>query len=266
MHAGEASARVALARDALARDALARDALHARCVVRRTDHQAACSEDNTHTDGAGGFFSRTRRGGVGHRRRRHVAGAHPALCAQEAGWRKDRRRDPDGTQVRRVAGPALAAPPSVDFCGLPQRAVARAWGRPARRSAIRYRGCGPATGSVPRLDGGRPAANGGAPRRRRRSRRRRWRTWGNPSVVRPETARRPEYQPRLLNYGAETQRQKSNPWYRMPARAGRPSRPRSRARHAGRSLLRLHAGRPGRHRPRGLHLTGFGAPARTARR
>ena len=35
------------------------------------------------------------------------------------------RRDPNGSQVRRVVGLALAlaAPPSVDFCGYRQRAA-----------------------------------------------------------------------------------------------------------------------------------------------
>ena len=39
------------------------------------------------------------------------------------GWREDRRRDPNGVQVRRVVGLALRAPPSVDFCGYWQRAA-----------------------------------------------------------------------------------------------------------------------------------------------
>jgi hypothetical protein len=61
-----------------------------------------------------------RRGEIGHH---HIAGTYLARYAQEAGWREDRRRDPNGAQVRRVVGLALAAPPSVDFCGYWQRAA-----------------------------------------------------------------------------------------------------------------------------------------------
>ena len=62
-----------------------------------------------------------RRGEIGHHH--HVAGAYLARHAQEAGWREDRRRDPNGAQMRGVVGLALAEPPSVDFCGYWQRAV-----------------------------------------------------------------------------------------------------------------------------------------------
>jgi transposase-like protein len=97
------------------------DALHARYVVKQINHQLAYSLDGTHTNGAESFFSRMRRGEVGHHH--HLAGAYLARYAQESAWREDRRRDPNGTQVRRVVGLALAAPPSVDFCGYWQRSA-----------------------------------------------------------------------------------------------------------------------------------------------
>ena len=91
------------------------DALHARYVVKRINHQVAHSEDGRHANGAESFFSRMRCGEIG--RHHRIAGTHLARYAQEAGWRKDRRREPNGSQMRRVVGLALAAPPSVDFCG-----------------------------------------------------------------------------------------------------------------------------------------------------
>ncbi len=60
---------------------------------------------------------------MGHAAPHHIAGACLARYAQEAGWREDRRREPDGSHVRRVVGVALRAPPSVDFCGCRQRSA-----------------------------------------------------------------------------------------------------------------------------------------------
>jgi sarcosine oxidase delta subunit len=114
-------ARVAAETEIHADEAPSWDALHARYVVKRINHQVAYSEDGTHTNGAESFFSRMRRGEIGHHH--HIAGAYLARYAQEAGWREDRRRAPNGSQVRRVVGLALGAPPSVDFCGYWQRAA-----------------------------------------------------------------------------------------------------------------------------------------------
>jgi hypothetical protein len=57
--------------------------------------------------------------GIGHQH--HVAGVYLVRCAQEAAWREDHRRVSNGHQVRNVMALALAALPSVDFCGY--------WGR-----------------------------------------------------------------------------------------------------------------------------------------
>ena len=117
-------ARVAAETEIHADEAPGWDALHARYVVKRINHQVAYSADGTHTNGAESFFSRMRRGEVGHHH--HVAGVYLARYAQEAGWREDRRREPNGAQARRVVGLALGAPRSVDFCGYWQRTAARA--------------------------------------------------------------------------------------------------------------------------------------------
>ena len=93
--------------------------LHGRYVMKRINHQLAYSLDGACTNGAESFFSRMRRAEVGHH---HLAGTYLARYAQESAWREDHRRDPNGTQVRQVVALALAAKPSVDFCGYRQRA------------------------------------------------------------------------------------------------------------------------------------------------
>ncbi len=55
------------------------DALHARYAVKRINHQVAYSEDGTHTNGAESFFSRMRRGEVGHHH--HLAGVGAEVAA-----------------------------------------------------------------------------------------------------------------------------------------------------------------------------------------
>lgn len=54
----------------------------------------------------------------------HISGDYLLSCAQEAAWREDNRRMPNGDQLQRVA--KLAAPArtkSVDFIGYWQRHV-----------------------------------------------------------------------------------------------------------------------------------------------
>ncbi|NOG72666.1 IS1595 family transposase [Roseicella sp. DB1501] len=113
--------RVAAETEIHADEASSWDALHAHYVVKRINHQVAYSLDGTHTNGAESFFSRMRRGEIGHHH--HIAGTYLVRYAQEAGWREDHRRDPNGAQVKRVVGLAMMAGPSVDFCGYWQRAM-----------------------------------------------------------------------------------------------------------------------------------------------
>ena len=56
---------------------------------------------------------------VGHHH--HVAGPYLVRYAQESAWREDNRRVSNGDQTRRTVALALAAKPSVDFCGYWQR-------------------------------------------------------------------------------------------------------------------------------------------------
>ena len=95
--------------------------LHARFEMKRIDHQAAYSLDGASTNWAESYFSRLRRGEAGHHH--HISGPYLLRFAQEAAWREDNRRVPNGEQVQRVAKLALARKKSVDFNGYWQRHV-----------------------------------------------------------------------------------------------------------------------------------------------
>ena len=110
---------VAKETEIMADEASSWNALHARYTVKTINHQVAYSLDGACTNGAESFFSRMRRAEQGHHH--HMAGVYLARYAQESAWREDHRRDSNGVQVRSVAGLALKARPSVDFCGYWQR-------------------------------------------------------------------------------------------------------------------------------------------------
>jgi hypothetical protein len=96
--------------------------LHASFAMRRINHQDGYSIDGACTNGAESYFSRLRRGELGHHH--HIAGPYLVRYAQEAAWREDLRRVSNGDQVHGVAGLAMRCRPSVDFCGYWQRARA----------------------------------------------------------------------------------------------------------------------------------------------
>ncbi len=93
--------------------------LHSRFEVKRVNHDEAYSTDESCTNWAESFFSRIRRGEVGHHH--HISGPYLIRYAQEAAWREDNRRTPNGEQVERVVTLALDRKPSVDFGGYWQR-------------------------------------------------------------------------------------------------------------------------------------------------
>lgn len=93
--------------------------LHARYEMKRIDHQVAYSLDGASTNWAESYFSRLRRGEMGHHH--HIAGAYLLRYAQEAAWREDNRRSANGEQVKRIVDLALGRKKSVDFCGYWQR-------------------------------------------------------------------------------------------------------------------------------------------------
>jgi transposase-like protein len=96
--------------------------LHARFELHRINHQEAYSlGDGTHSNNAESFFSRMRRGEIGHHH--HVAGPYLIRFAQEAAFRETHRRDDNGSQVDRVVRLAMIHKPSIDFAGYWQRHV-----------------------------------------------------------------------------------------------------------------------------------------------
>jgi hypothetical protein len=109
----------------VADEAASWNALHGRYEVDRIDHSQAYSLNGVYSNSAESFFSRLRRGEMGHHH--HVAGAYLVRYAQESAWREDKRWVSNGDQVQQTVSLALAARPSVDFCGY--------WRR--RRSAVR---------------------------------------------------------------------------------------------------------------------------------
>ena len=96
--------------------------LHAGFAMKRINHQDGYRIDDVCTNGAESYFSRLRRGELGHHH--HIAGPYLVRYAQEAAWREDLRRVSNGDQVYGVVGLAMHCKPSVDFCGYWQRARA----------------------------------------------------------------------------------------------------------------------------------------------
>jgi len=89
--------------------------LHARYTLHRINHQEAYSLPGEVYTNAESFFSRMRRAEIGHHH--HLAGPYLLRFAQEAAWREDHRREPNGAQVDRVVALVMHNKPSVDFCG-----------------------------------------------------------------------------------------------------------------------------------------------------
>jgi hypothetical protein len=115
--------RIAPGTELYADEAGAWNELHARYTMHRIDHGEAYSlPGEVYTNNAESFFSRMRRGEIGHHH--HVAGPYLIRFAQESAWREDHRKDPNGFQVDRVVALAMRNKPSVDFCGYWQRARA----------------------------------------------------------------------------------------------------------------------------------------------
>ena len=91
-------ARIAKGTEVHADESPAWNALHAKFAMKRINHQEGYSIDDACTNGAESYFSRMRRGELGHHH--HIAGAYFARYAQEAAWREDHR----GLSQRRSGG------------------------------------------------------------------------------------------------------------------------------------------------------------------
>jgi hypothetical protein len=115
--------RIAKGTEVYADEGSAWNELDARFTMHRINRQEAYSlDDGIHSTNAESFFSRMRRAEIGHNH--HVAGPYLIRFAQEASWREDHRKDPNGYQVDRVVALAMRNKPSVDFCGYWQRSWA----------------------------------------------------------------------------------------------------------------------------------------------
>jgi hypothetical protein len=114
--------RIAKATTVHADESSAWNTLHAGFTMQRINHQDGYSIDGACTNGAESYFSRLRRGEIGHHH--HISGPYLIRYAQEAAWREDQRRVSNGEQVYGIVGLAMQCKPSVDFCGYWQRARA----------------------------------------------------------------------------------------------------------------------------------------------
>ena len=111
--------RVAPGTKVVADEAPSWNDLHGHFDVSRINHAEAYSLNGVYSNGAESFFSRMRRGEIGHHH--HVAGPYLTAYAREAAWREDNRRVSNGDQVQHAVKLAPASKPSVDFCGYWQR-------------------------------------------------------------------------------------------------------------------------------------------------
>jgi hypothetical protein len=93
--------------------------LASKYEMKRINHKEPYSQDGACMNWAESYFSRLRRGEMGHFH--HVSGPYLLRYAQEAPWREDARRVDNGAQVRRVAELALHRGPSIDFAGYYRR-------------------------------------------------------------------------------------------------------------------------------------------------
>ena len=97
------------------------DALHASYDTGRVNHSFRYMDKGVCTNQAESYFSRLRRMEVG--THHHIAGPYLASYANEASFREDNRRAPNGAQAAMVGSLALASSQSRRFAGYWQRAA-----------------------------------------------------------------------------------------------------------------------------------------------
>ena len=105
---GWISSHVAKGTKLVADEAPSWNDLHSRYEIADRP-PASLRLDGIYSNGAECFFSRLRRGEIGHHH--HVAGPYLVRYAQEAAWREDNRRVSNGEQVRQTVRLALASKP-----------------------------------------------------------------------------------------------------------------------------------------------------------
>ena len=95
------------------------DALHVRFAAKRINHSVAFKDEDACTNQAESYFSRLRRMEIG--THHHVSGRYLNAYANEAAWRENYRRVPNGDQYLIAAGAALGHPVSRQWKGYWQR-------------------------------------------------------------------------------------------------------------------------------------------------
>jgi hypothetical protein len=99
------------------------DRLHASFDMRRVNHSIEYKGiDDACTNQAESFFSRLRRAEIGQHHR--ISGHLLYQYANEAAWREDNRRKPNGTNWNAVIGAALTGPKSPVWTGYWHRSAA----------------------------------------------------------------------------------------------------------------------------------------------
>ena len=95
------------------------DGLHARFDAKRVNHSVMFKDEDACTNQAESYFSRLRRMEIG--THHHISGKYLQSYANEAAWREDNRRVPNGTQFLIVINNALMHPVSREWKGYWQR-------------------------------------------------------------------------------------------------------------------------------------------------
>jgi len=95
------------------------DGLHARFNAKRVNHSVTFKDKDACTNQAESYFSRLRRMEIG--THHHVSGRYLQSYANEAAWREDNRRKPNGTLYLLTASAAMAHPVSREWKGYWQR-------------------------------------------------------------------------------------------------------------------------------------------------
>jgi hypothetical protein len=97
--------------------------LHASYEVHRVNHsQEYKADDGANVNQAESYFSRLRRAEIGQHHR--ISGNLLHQYANEAAWREDNRRKPNGTNWNAVIGAALVSPKSLLWSGYWHRSAA----------------------------------------------------------------------------------------------------------------------------------------------
>lgn len=123
-HTEEASLRTVMKRVAggsivYADEAQCWDPLHVHFEAKRVSHHREFKNKDACTNQAESYFSRLRRMEIG--THHHISGKYLQSYANEAAWREDHRRVPNGTQYLTAINAALSSPVSEKWKGYWQR-------------------------------------------------------------------------------------------------------------------------------------------------